>query len=63
MCSCCLSHIQKDKEGRLLQKICHLTLYLGVQSFSEHGGRESMILHDIAASKATLIDSFRQNTL
>lgn len=41
-----VSHIQKDKEGRLLQMdlICDLTLDFRVQSSSDHGSRESELL-------------------
>lgn len=43
ICSCSVSHMQKDKEGRLVQMglISDLTFDFRVQSSSERGSRES----------------------
>lgn len=45
ICSYSISHMQKDKEDRLLGMgcICDLTLDLGVQNSSEYGSRESEV--------------------
>lgn len=61
ICSCSVSHVQKDKEGRLLQMglICDLTLDFGVQSSSEHGSQESELFAWYCYFKSCI--DFRQN--
>lgn len=61
ICSCSVSHMQKDKEGRLVQMglISDLTFDFRVQSSSERGSRESELFVWYCCFESCI--DFRQN--